>query len=206
MLQVHSSASWSACSHVHFQSVLSYLDDVIMFSSSVKQRFERLEEVFSRLHQQGLKIKLSKFNFFQKYLSHIVSAEGVGTDRDKVAAMREWRVPTNLANLHSFLGFVSYYRWFIAGFAKIAAPLHRVVAQLTPQGKKGKTHRKPLAEAWTTECETGFHKLRQALISAPILMYADFQMPFVLEIDASHGGLGAVLSQEQEENQACCLC
>lgn len=183
-----------------YQSVLLYLDDVIVFSNSVQQHLERLEEVFSRLQQQGLKIKLSKCQFFQKrvkYLGHVVSPEGVATDPDKVAAVREWKTPTNLAELRSFLGFSSYYRRFIAGFAKMAAPLHRVVAQLSSPGRKGKTPKKPLLSAWTPECDTCFHQLREALISAPVLAYADFQKPFVLEIDASHGGLGAVLSQEQ---------
>lgn len=183
-----------------YQSVLLYLDDVIVFSNSVGQHLERLEEVFSRLQHQGLKIKLSKCQFFQKqvkYLGHVVSPEGVATDPDKVAAVRDWKPPTNLAELRSFLGFSSYYRRFIADFAKMAAPLHRVVAQLSSPGKKGKTPKTPLALAWTPECEASFHLLRKALISTPVLAYADFQKPFVLEIDASHWGLGAVLSQEQ---------
>lgn len=184
-----------------YQSVLLYLDDVIVFSSSIQQHLLRLEEVFSRLQKQGLKVKLSKCNFFQrqvKYLGHIVSAEGVATDPDKVAAVREWKTPTNLAELRSFLGFASYYRRFIAGFAKMASPLHQVVAQLGSGCRKGKTPRRPLATAWTTECEEKFSQLKEALVSAPILAYADFQKPFVLEIDASHAGLGAVLSQEHD--------
>ena len=74
-----------------------------------------------------------------KYLGHVVSPDGVASDPDKVAVGREWRTPTNLAELRSFLGFASYYRRFIAGFAKMAAPLHHVVAQLSPGIKKGKT-------------------------------------------------------------------
>lgn len=182
-----------------YQSVLLYLDDVIVFSSSIQQHLERLEVVFSRLQEQGLKAKFSKCHFFQrtvKYLGHVVSAEGVATDPDKVAVVRDWKSPTNLAELRSFLGFASYYRRFIAGFAKIAAPLHQVVAKLSPGVKKGKTPRKDLTPVWTTECEEKFCQLKKALVSAPVLAYADFQKPFVLEIDASHAGLGAVLSQE----------
>ncbi len=184
-----------------YQSVLLYLDDLIVFSSSVQQHLKRLEEVFSRLQKQRLKIKMSKCHFFQtqvKYLGHVVSTEGVSTDPDKVAAVRDWRTPSNLAELRSFHGFSSYYRRFIAGFAQMAAPLHQVVAQLNVAGKRGKTPRKPLGSYWNEECGDYFLQLKQALISAPVLAYADFQKSFVLEIDASHSGLGAVLSQEHE--------
>ncbi|XP_028298451.1 uncharacterized protein LOC114460741 [Gouania willdenowi] len=182
-----------------YQSVLLYLDDVIVFSSSIQQHLGRLEEVFSRLQKQGLKVKLSKCHFFQKqvkYLGHVVSADGVATDPDKVEVVRGWKTPTNLAELRSFLGFASYYRRFIAGFAKMAAPLHHVVAQLSPGAKKGRTPKKPLASVWTAECEEKFSQLKNALVSSPVLAYADFHRPFILEIDASHAGLGAVLSQE----------
>lgn len=124
-----------------YQSVLLYLDDLIVFSSSVQQHLERLEEVFLRLQKQSLKVRLSKCHFFQtrvRYLGHVVSAEGVTTDPDKVAAVRDWKTPSNLVELRSFLGFASYYRRFVAGFAKMAAPLHRVVAQLSVAGKRGK--------------------------------------------------------------------
>uniref|UniRef100_A0A3P9NJ42 Gypsy retrotransposon integrase-like protein 1 n=1 Tax=Poecilia reticulata TaxID=8081 RepID=A0A3P9NJ42_POERE len=177
------------------QSLLLYLDDVIVFSSSVEQHLERLNQVFSRLETQGLKVKLSKCHFFQKrvrYLGHVVSEEGVSTNPDKVAAVRDWRQPTTLAELRSFLGFASYYRRFICGFSNMASPLNRLVARLLPPGQKGKTPEKPLGGFWD---EQSFHKLKAALITTPVLAYADFQKPFVLEVDASHVGLGAVLSQ-----------
>lgn len=183
-----------------YQSLLLYLDDVIVFSSSIQQHLERLEQVFSRLQTQGLKVKLAKCHFFQKrvrYLGHVVSAEGVSTDPDKVAVVRDWKRPDNLAELRSFLGFASYCRRFIAGFSSMAGPLNRLVAKLLPPGRKGKTPRKLLAEAWDAECDQSFHALKTALITTPVLAYADFRNPFVLEVDASHEGLGAVLSQEQ---------
>lgn len=128
------------------QSVLLYFDDVIVFSSTVQQHLHRLEEVFSRLHGQGLKVKLSKCHFFQKrvkYLGHVVSKDSVSTDPDKVAAVWEWQTTNHLAELKSFLGFASYYRRFVEGFAKMAAPLHCLAAQVSGQ-KKGKTPKTPL--------------------------------------------------------------
>ncbi len=183
------------------QSVLLYLDDVIVFSSTVQWHLQRLEEVFSQLSGQGLKVKLSKCHFFQKkvkYLGHVVSEEGVSTDPDKVEAVKEWQRPKHLADLKSFLGFASYYRRFVEGFAKVAAPLNRLATQLTGSKRKGKTPKTPLHPLWTEDCESAFQSLKLALINSPVLAYANFQKPFVLEVDASHGGLGAVLSQEMD--------
>lgn len=82
------------------------------------------------------------------------------------------------------------------GFAKIAAPLHRLVAEMTNSHTK-RASRKVIGELWTKQCEESFQNLKSRLVSAPVLAYADFSLPFILEVDASLSGLGAVLSQEQ---------
>ncbi|KAI2657814.1 Retrovirus-related Pol polyprotein from transposon opus [Labeo rohita] len=169
--------------------------------NQVEEHLLWLEEVFKRLQQEGLKFKMSKCSFFQKqikYLGHLVSEQGVATDPDKVAAVKEWGRPVHLAELRSFLGFASYYRRFIEGFAKLAKPLHELVTRLSGSAKKGKTLRLPLASVWNAECESSFQTLKAKLVTAPVLTYADFHKPFVVEIDASHQGLGAILSQEQD--------
>lgn len=157
--------------------------------------------MFSQLGKQGLKVKLSKCKFFQQevsYLGHVVSAEGVVTDPAKIEEVKEWRRPSHLAELRSFLGFASYYRRFVEGFSKLAAPLHQLVGKLSGPRRKGKTPPVPLTAAWDESCEDAFQSLKNRLTSAPVLAYADFQKPFILEVDASHGGLGAILSQEHE--------
>ncbi|KAJ8012560.1 hypothetical protein DPEC_G00044120 [Dallia pectoralis] len=114
------------------------------------EHVKRLEAVLSRLHQEGLKVKLEKCSFFQpevKYLGHVISKDGVSTDPDKISAVANWAPPNHTSELRSFLGFASYYR--------------------------------------------------ARLVAAPVLNYADFSLPFILEVDASYSGLGAVLSQEQ---------
>lgn len=182
------------------QSVLLYLDDIVIFSSTIQQHLERLEMVLMRLQCEGLKAKLEKCAFFKPevcYLGHVISSQGVATDPRKVEAVANWHRPTNVSELRSFLGFASYYRRFVEGFAKLAAPLHRVVAELVG-GKSRKVSGRTLSEAWSEECEQSFEGLKHRLVSAPVLAYADFTRPFILEVDASHAGLGAVLSQEQE--------
>lgn len=83
------------------------------------------------------------------------------------------------------------------GFAKLAAPLHKLVAEFAG-GKRKKVVGQGFADAWTESCQESFDTLREKLTTSPILAYADFSLPFVLEVDASFQGLGAVLSQEQE--------
>lgn len=182
------------------QSLLLYLDDIVVFSSSITQHLQRLELVLNRLQHEGLKVKLGKCAFFQKevsYLGHIISGEGVSTDPAKIEAVAKWQRPRHATELRSFLGFASYYRRFVEGFAKVAAPLHKLVAEVAgTQGKR--RHKQDLGPSWTPQCEESFEALKTKLVSAPVLAYADFSRPFILETDASHGGLGAVLSQELE--------
>ena len=184
-----------------FQSLLLYLDDIVIFSSSFDQHLQRLDLVLSRLKEHNLKLKLQKCHFFQpevKYLGHVISASGVATDPSKISAVAEWARPTTCTELQSFLGFASYYRRFVAGFAKYAAPLHRLVGEMGGTKKKSKTLKGVLGDHWSEECENAFQSLKRLLVSAPVLGYADFTKPFVLEIDASHAGLGAVLSQDHD--------
>ena len=184
----------------HFQTLLLYLDDVVVFSSSIDEHLQRLDAVLSRLRDEGLKAKLEKCCFFRtevKYLGHIISKEGVATDPEKLSAVSRWAHPKDASELRSFLGFASYYRRYVEGFSKLAAPLHRLVNDLSgPQTKRGA--RRVIGDKWTTECEESFSSIKARLVNAPVLAYADFSLPFILEIDASHSGLGAVLSQEQE--------
>lgn len=182
------------------ESLLLYLDDIIVFSSSVSQHVQRLEVVLDRLQREGLKVKLSKCSFFRRevgYLGHIISDQGVATDPAKIEAVAKWPRPSQVSELRSFLGFASYYRRFVEGFAKLASPLHKLVAKLAgTKSKKGSGQE--FQAAWTLQCEESFEALKSKLTSAPVLAFADFSRPFILETDASHSGLGAVLSQEVE--------
>ena len=182
------------------QSLLLYLDDIVVFSSSITQHLQRLDVVLSRLQNEGLKAKLAKCAFFQKevsYLGHVISGKGVSTDPSKVEAVAKWQRPRHVSELRSFLGFTSYYRRFVEGFAKLAAPLHKLVAEVVGTRSK-RSQKQDLGSLWTPHCEESFEALKAKLVSAPFLAYADFSCPFILEIDASHDGLGAVLSQERE--------
>ncbi|CAG2220738.1 Retrovirus-related Pol polyprotein from transposon 17.6 [Mytilus edulis] len=115
--------------------------------------------------------------------------EGIHTDPDKISAVQDFEIPTTVKKLKSFLGLAGYYRRFTQGFSKIAGPLHKLAQKFTPHP------RKLFGKEWTTDCQTAFDTLKEHLVTAPILSYAKFDEPFILETDASMQGLGAVLSQ-----------
>lgn len=181
------------------QSLLLYLDDIVVFSTSIAQHLERLGLVLDRLEREGLKARLDKCAFLQRevrYLGHVISSKGVATDPSKIEAVAQWPRPSSVTELRSFLGFSSYYRRFVAEFAKVAAPLHKLVGEFA--GVKGKQTGRNFEEAWSERCQVSFEELKEKLTTAPVLAYADFSKPFILEVDASYQGLGAVLSQEYE--------
>lgn len=183
-----------------FQIVLIYLDDLLVYSSTFDEHLARLETVFKRLRETGLKIKVEKCHFLQpevRFLGHQVSAQGVSTDPDKINAVQEWPTPSTLKELRSFLGFCSYYRRFIQGFSQIAGPLHDVVNVCLRETKPGKAS-EVFKSVWTSPCSVAFDQLKKQLTSAPTLGYADFSLPFVIETDASSLGLGAILYQYQQ--------
>ena len=99
-----------------FQILLVFLDDIIIFSSTFDDRLKRLEVVFQRLRQHGLELEPSKYHFFNRevrYLGYVVSADGIHTDPDKVSAIENLEVPTNVKRLKSILGLEGYYRRYI---------------------------------------------------------------------------------------------
>jgi len=105
-------------------------------------------------------------------------------DPSKVEAVLNWERPKSVTEIRSFVGLAGFYRRFIEGFSRIAAPL----TQLT---------RKDQPFAWTDKCEESFLKLKQKLTSAPVLVIPDTGKPFEVYCDASHQGLGCVLMQER---------
>ena len=119
-------------------------------------------------------------------MGHIVSKDGISVDPMRVNKVQAWPIPKTLQAVRQFLGFCSYYRRFMQNFAQIAKPLHK----LTEQNAKFK---------WTNECQKAFEQLHNCLSITPILAYPDFSREFVLDTDASGTGIGAVLSQEDEQ-------
>ena len=178
-----------------FDILLVFLDDVLVYSDSILEHVNRLDRVFAKLQLHGLKLKPSKCEFLKdhvRYLGHVVSKDGVATDERKVECVKNWKVPICVKDLRSFLGLAGYYRRYVPGFAKIASPLYD---QMKDSPKSNKLL------VWSPECQSSFDLLKTKLMTAPILGYADFKLPFIVEVDASFQGLGAILSQEQKQGK-----
>ena len=166
-----------------------YVDDVIVFSPTLEDHLEHLRTVMTSIAEAGLKLKPTKCHFACQeieYLGHQVTPKGLRPTDHHVAAVKGFQTPTNLKELRQFLGLASYYRRFIRGFAALAQPLHYLT-------------RKEVPFIWTSACENAFHALKESLTKAPVLAYPEFSRDFILETDASILGLGAVLSQQQED-------
>ena len=187
--------------------VLIYLDDILVFSKTFEEHLDQLDKVLTKLGQAGLTLKTSKCHFLRKevtYLGHTISANGVACESDKTSAVSNWPTPTTGKELRSFIGFVSYYRRFVKGFSQIAGPLHDLVNQTVGSGQqtsRGKSRNTSITDQWTTAHQCAFERLKSAVTSSSALGYADYARPFQLEVDASHDGLGAILSQRQPDGE-----
>lgn len=166
-------------------NVMVYLDDIIIISSTFNEHLKILGLVFDRLKDAGLLVKPEKCHFCKpelKYLGHVVDSKGLRPDPEKVQAIVNILPPTNLTEIRRFIATASWYRRFIPSFSSILSPLSHLT-------------RKNVKFNWTPECQSSFNTLKEALITAPVLTCPDFDKTFVLQTDASHYGLGAVLTQ-----------
>ncbi|KAK3505817.1 hypothetical protein QTP70_003921, partial [Hemibagrus guttatus] len=170
--------------------VIAYIDDILVYSASLEEHVLHVREVLSRLQQHHLYVKLEKCEFHRStvtFLGYVVSRRGVEMDEVKVRAVTDWSAPTTVRELQRFLGFANFYRRFIRNYSSVAGPLTSLL--------RGK----PKRLTWTDQARAAFQQLKDCFTSAPILRHPDPDLPFVVEVDASSSGLGAVLSQRHGE-------
>ena len=167
-----------------------YLDDVIIFGHMEEEHLEHLRVVFERFCEFNLKLKPSKCSFFQSeimYLALHISQRGILPSWENVWAVQEFPMPETYMQVHTFCGLAGHYRRFIKGFANIAHPLYDVLGK---EVKMGPVDLSPKAQE-------AMAILKGKVQSTPVLVFPNFEKPFLLETDASKEGLGVVLSQKQ---------
>ena len=171
----------------------AYLDDIIIFSDTWSDHMDHLRDVLERLRRAGLTIKVKKCQFARShctYLGHVVGSGEVRPDSAKVEAVKNFPVPRTKRDVRIFLGLSGYYRRMIPDYSTIATPL----TDLT-------TKAAPTYVVWTTKCNDAFQKLKQRLCNEPVLRTPDFHRQFYLQTDASDVGVGAVLSQLDDQGE-----
>ncbi|KAI5735703.1 hypothetical protein M8J77_021620 [Diaphorina citri] len=165
---------------------LVYLDDIIIFGSSLQQHLQNIRKVLTRLRDSNLKIQLDKSEFLRKeveYLGHVVTEEGVKPNPTKINAIKSYPIPRTVKQIKGFLGLLGYYRRFIKDFARLTKPLTKCLK---------KDAKIDITDVEYKDC---FEKCKIILANEPVLQYPDFSKPFILTTDASNVALGAVLSQ-----------
>ena len=168
---------------------------MIVFSKTEEEHWQHLHVVFKCFWEYNLKLKPSKCEFFHNeinYLAYHVSKEGNQASKENLNAVAEFALPQTYTKIWAFLGLAGHYWQFIRGFACVAQPLHEHLSG-EGAGKKNK---------WvmlTSDAQVAFVTLKKACLEDPVLAFADFNKPFLLETDTSKLGLGAVLSQKQSD-------
>ncbi|XP_046143423.1 uncharacterized protein LOC123988229 [Osmia bicornis bicornis] len=163
------------------ENVLVFIDDMIVFSSSLREHEIKVKKLFDRLREYGLTLQTNKCEFLRKevaYLGHILSADGVKPDPRKLHAVKNFPIPKTQKNVQQFLGLTGYYRRFIKDYSLKAKPLVQLLGKGTPF-------------QWTEEQQGSFELLCKELCTQPILQYPDFERPFVITTDASDHAIGA---------------
>ncbi|XP_067622234.1 retrovirus-related Pol polyprotein from transposon 412 isoform X2 [Eurosta solidaginis] len=167
-----------------------YIDDVIVIGCSETHHLKNLEKVFETCRKFNLKLNPIKCNFLRSevtFLGHKCTSKGLLPDDSKIDAIKRYTKPKDKDAVRRFVAFANYYRRFIPNFASLAAPLNRL-------------NRKKVEFVWDEACENAFEKLKQALMSPQLLQYPDFTKEFIITVDASKSGCGAILSQKHGDN------
>ncbi len=168
-----------------------YIDDVIIFSDTPEEHVKHLQQVFERLQHWGLRLHHGKCKFFHDklpYLGHMITPGGLGVQEAKVEALNRIPIPRDVSRLRAFIGLANYYRRFVRGFSHMAKPL----TLLTRAGQEW---------IWGPDQEKAFEALKHALGSAPVLRRPDARRPFQLHTDWSMLGIGAVLTQKDDDGK-----
>ncbi len=147
--------------------------------------------MLQRLLENRLFAKVEKCQFHTRsvpFLSFILSPDGIRMDPTKVKAVADWPTPDSHRAVQRFLGFANFYRWFIRNFSQVPLPL----TDLTSTKKRF---------CWSSQAQTAFESLKSRFILAPILNTPDPSRQFIVEVDASKVGVGAVLSQRSSSDE-----
>ena len=169
--------------------VVVYMDDILIYSANREEHTAHVLEVLKRLKENNLFLKPHKCNFYTtttSFIGIVVTPEGISMEKEKIKAIEEWKEPTKIKELQSFLGFANFYRRFVRDFSTIAKPL----TSLTRKDRKW---------SWGEEESRAFNQIKTEISRDPVLSHPDPKKPYFLETDASGVAMGSILSQRKED-------
>ncbi|XP_027767759.1 uncharacterized protein LOC114074037 [Solanum pennellii] len=172
-------------------STVSPKDDILVYSRSEKEHADNLRTVLRVLQHKKLYAKFSKCEFWLTsvaFLGHIIGADGIRVDTQKIEAVKTWPRPTTPTDVRSFLGLAGYYRRFVEKFASISAPLTR----LTQKAAKFQ---------WTDACERSFQLLKDKLTKAPVLTLPEGPDGYVIYYALSRKSMGSLTDVQPERRE-----
>lgn len=182
---------------------VAYLDDIIIYSQDESSHVDDVQRVLERLRQYRLYAKLSKCAFEQKeirFLGFIVAPDGIRMEPERVSTIRDWPTPRNVREVLQFTGFANFYRRFIEGYSRIAAPLTNLTKGHEWARKGSKADEAANARfVWTDEAQTAFETLKKRFTTGPFLKHFDPELPLRVETDASNFAISGILSQKQRD-------
>ena len=164
--------------------MLTYVDNITVYSDSFDQHLRDLEEVFKRLIQHNLTLKPSKCHFTAQqvdYLGHVISKEGTKPNPNKTAVIDTYPVPKDKTEVRQFVGMSNFHRRFIRNYSNLACPLNH----LLKNGTKWE---------WSSECVKAFLEIKRQFVNARILAYPDTIKELILTTDASGQVVRYILS------------
>ena len=164
------------------------MDDFSMLGKSFDNCLENLRQTLIRCEESNLMLNWEKCHFMVKeriVLGHHISEREIKVDKAKIETIEKLPPPSPVKGIRSFLGHVGFYRRFIKDFSKIAKPLSNLLVQGVPF-------------EFEDQCLKVFLFLKEKVVSAPIIVASDWNLPFKLMCDASDYAIGAVLGQKRE--------
>ena len=165
-----------------------FMDDFSVLGKPFDNFLENLKQALIRCEETNLVLNWEKCHFMVKegiVLGHWISKRGIEVDRAKVETIEKLLPPSSVKRIRSFLGHA--YRRFIKDFSKIAKSLSSMLVQRAPFD-------------FDDQCLQAYLFLKQKLVSTPIVVAPDWNIPFEQMCDASDYAIGAVLGQKRDRN------